>query len=428
MMTVIQRISAFFISVLMLFGIFGKRTEDKSCLSVPEVALNGADITNGYLIEVPRASGTVRFNRVSFSYEATAAVRAVFRYRQGVKTLEEELLLSSRETGASMLLNGYLARRTASRLISVRFEPIAAAEKCIFSISGFTCDLQTVPNDQVVYIENGRFKAGVSLKWGGGLSCFEDKTNSDYGNLLNCHDTGRLVQQSYYGPMEIEGYENGVYGDSRWSYNPVQGGDMFGNASKLVAFSITDDQIRVVCRPLDWAQNNMPTQTYYINVYTLTEKGLSVENTAVDFLQTEWSVRAQEIPAFYAISALGNFWFYDGDAPWTGAPLRCERELEFWGGKAAFDLQQGNTETWCAWTDGAGYGIGLYTPIATSLLAGRFLYDGSADANANPTNYVAPLGFFVLHFDEPFTYAYHLTAGSVTEIRTAFQALSPSLN
>lgn len=391
-----------------------------------EVVLSDTDISGGLTVTIPLKDAAVSFNRVSFFYEATAPVQAVIRYRQGVETFEEELLLSSRQKEASMLLDGYLQRKSASRLISVHFAPVVSGQNCSLSISNFTCDMQTVPKDDVLYLENGRFKAGVMLKWGGGLCYFEDKQNDAYGNLLNCHDTGRLVQQSYYGPVEIEGYENGYFGEGSttpWNYNPVQGGDQYGYTSKLVALEKSDDTIRVVCRPLDWALNNQPTQTYYTCVYHLTSKGLSVDNTAVDFLQTEWILRDQEIPAFYAISALGNFVFYDGDAPWTGSPLREERELGFWGGQPSMMFRDCNDEKWCAWTDDSGYGVGLYTPIAQSLLAGRYRYNGTADADADPTNYVAPLAVFALHFDEPFTYSYYLTSGQVNEIRTTFAQL-----
>ncbi len=421
-MFLLERIAAFFLSILILLGVFGADITTKKQTEIKDMNLTDTDVTNGFTVTVPAITGTLRFNRINFAYQTTAAVRAVFRYRLGRETLEEELLLSAKSQKASMLLDCYLSRKTASRLLSVRFEPIVAGQSCILSVSSFTCDLQSVPKENVLYIENDHYKAGVNLQWGGGLSWFEDKKNGDYGNLLNNHDTGRLVQQSYYGPSEIEGYENGVFGNTVWGYNPVQGGDMYGNNSKLVAVEKSDDEIRVVCRPLDWAQDNMLTQAYYTSVYKLTDRGLTVKNSVVDFLQTTWTDREQELPAFYPISALGNFWFYDGDQPWTGDELRVERELPFWARKPAFQLKDGNSETWCAWTDDSGYGVGLFTPRAKSLLAGRFLYDGSADAGADATNYVAPLGVFALEFDEPHSYYYYLTAGSVEEIRATFQS------
>ena len=419
-----KRIASFFLFIFMVLGFYKGGIEVKNEISVPELSLSAEDVTNGFTVTLPPISGTMKFNRISFSYEATAAARAVISYRLERETIEEELLLSSESTRTSMLLNGYLDRKTASRLISVRFEPIIKGENCVLSVSDFSCGLQNAPKeDDILFIENDQYKAGVSLRWGGGLSWFEDKKNTDYGNLLNNHDTGRLVQQSYYGPQEIEGYENGVYGDSVWGYNPVQGGDMYGNSSKLVAVEKTDDEIRIVCRPLDWAQDNLLTQTYYSCVYKLTDEGLTVKNTVVDFLQTPWTEKQQELPAFYTVSALDNFWFYDGDKPWTGDELRVERDLPFWAGKPAFQLKGGNNETWCAWTNDSDYGVGLFTPKATSLLAGRYQYDGSADAGSDSTNYVAPLGVFGLEFDKPFSYYYYLTAGNVDEIRDSFSGI-----
>ena len=418
-----KRIASFFSSLLLLLGMVPAGVGISASRRFPIIDLHGADVTNGYTVSIPSSSGSVRFNRVSFSYETTAPLRAVFTYRQGFGVSEEELLLSSKAHKASMLLDGYLRRKTASRLICVRFEPIVANTPCTLSVSGFTCDVQNVPRGDVLYIENDRYKAGVKLDWGGGLCYFSDKKDDRYDNLLNCHDTGRLVQQSYYGPGRIDGYQNGVYMDYVWPYNPVQGGDQYGNKSKLVALETTASEIRVVCRPLDWALANEYTQTYYTCVYTLTESGMTVRNTAVDFLQTEWPAKnSQEIPALYTISALNNFWFYDGSAPWTDAPLRAERDLPFWGNAPGFDLQAGNSETWCAWADDADYGLGIYTPAATCLKAGRFCFDGSTDPLGNPTNYVAPLGFFALRFDEPFTYSFYLTTGSVREIRETFRA------
>ena len=227
-----RRIAMCFLSVIMCIGLYKGGIEMKKDIPVPEVNLSAVDITNGHTVTVPFLSGMMGFNRISFSYEATAAVRAVVSYRMDFKTVEEELLLSSESFSASMLLNGYLERKTASRLVSVRFEPVAAGENCVLSVSDFACSLQNAPKEDVLFIENERYKAGVNLRWGGGLSWFEDKANGNYGNLLNDHDTGRLVQQSYYGPQEIEGYENGVKADN-----------LSINTLKLTENKLTDLQV-----------------------------------------------------------------------------------------------------------------------------------------------------------------------------------------
>ena len=78
----------------MLFGLYGGGVEVKNEISVPELSLAAEDITNGYTVTVPKRSGKVRFNRISFSYETTVAVRAVFSYKMSGKTVEEELLMS----------------------------------------------------------------------------------------------------------------------------------------------------------------------------------------------------------------------------------------------------------------------------------------------------------------------------------------------
>lgn len=389
---------------------------------IPALTFADRDIAAGY--EVGDLSGfkTGRFNRISFTYTASAPVKVeiICTGKKGAETTEE-LLLSEKETQASLLLDGFLDKATATGLRRVRFSPLREGP-CTLGVSDFTCDRQTVP-DKTVYLENGRFRLGVTLDWGGAIGELTDKTQKTYGNLLNRHDTGRLVQQSFYGPTEIEGYENGSYGGGAWGYNPVQGGDQFGNKSKLVRFEQTEDRIRIVSRPMDWAKNNAPTMTYYTNEYTLTEDGVRVENSVIDFLNTPWTPRHQELPAFYTVSALGTFVFYDGDKPWTDDALRYERDLPFWGGNddAYFTVRDGNTETWCAWVDDGDYGVGLFTPGAEILLAGRFEFNGSKSAEDNATNYVAPLRTFALEYGEPFSYTYYLTAGSLDEIRQTFR-------
>ena len=169
-MFILERIAAFFLSILIMLGVFGADISTKKQTEIKDMNLTDTDVTNGFTVSVSPIAGTLRFNRINFAYQTTAAVRAVFRYRLGRETLEEELLLSAKSQKASMLLDCYLSRKTASRLLSVHFEPIVAGQSCILSVSSFTCDLQSVPKEDVLYIENDHYKAGVNLQWGGGLS------------------------------------------------------------------------------------------------------------------------------------------------------------------------------------------------------------------------------------------------------------------
>ena len=96
----LTRIASFFTAFLLLLGIF-PGVDLKDAHPIPEAELLGVDVTNGYTVRVPASSGSARFNRVSFSYEASAPCRAVFAYRQGFRTVEEEYLLGTKEREAS---------------------------------------------------------------------------------------------------------------------------------------------------------------------------------------------------------------------------------------------------------------------------------------------------------------------------------------
>ncbi len=127
------------IAILLLCGCQPRKN---ARLTIGALSFSDRDITTGYTVSIQKEEGSGTFNRVSFSYRASAPFRTVFTYQQGKNTMEEELLLSEKETTASMLLNGFLKKTTASRLICVRFEPVIPDAPCILSLSDFTCDVQ----------------------------------------------------------------------------------------------------------------------------------------------------------------------------------------------------------------------------------------------------------------------------------------------
>ncbi|MBQ8827840.1 MAG: hypothetical protein IJZ90_01700 [Clostridia bacterium] len=377
-----------------------------------------------YTISSPQ---NVLFNRYSLVYTASSSIKGTIYYTIGSSSYSEAFYLEAGYNKTfSSLIDSYLNKKTGTKISKLVFESIETTSATL-NLHALNTKNYTVQSQNTVYLSNSRFKLGVSLAWGGGLNYLEDKKDNDstVTNMLNCHDTGRLVQQSYYGTTEYP-YVCGSYNGTTWGYNPVQGGDVNGNKSKLVDFSISGNTIYVKCRPLDWAKNNTYTYSYMENVYTIYDDYISVDNRFIDFSNYyHGSARDQELPAFYTISYLDKFTFYNGNKPWTNGSLITKSNLAFWGGNgdAYFDMTPGNTETWCAWTSSEkGYGIGLYTPGITTLLAGRFEYNGSKSSMDNATNYVAPLIQTSMKNFEAFEYSYFITTGTVSQMRSVFKS------
>lgn len=367
------------------------------------------------------------FNRYTFSYSSTQPLSGVITYTDGSVTGSEEFFLAAGEnTSFSSLIDGYAEGKTQKTVTKITLSTIkdVSAE---FTFSGLKTEKVAVLKDKTVYIQTDKYKVGINLLWGGGISYIEDKEDGDASitNLLNNHDTGRLVQQSYYGTGSAP-YVAGDYNGTPWPYNPVQGGDLRGNSSKLVDFTVSDELIYVKSRPLDWGKNGSQTPSYMENIYKIDGDVISVYNSFTDFSGYDNPKTTQELPAFYTISYLNNFYCYDGVSPWTDGALTKYDSLGFWGENKGVhvEYQSENTETWTAWVDDADWGIGLYVPNVTSALAGRYSYNGSKSPSNGATNYVAPLRYMILKFAEKIEYSYLITTGSVSDIRACFKERS----
>ena len=366
------------------------------------------------------------FNTYSVSYSTDAFLKGEITYIYANEKCTEEFFLEPGEKMSfTSLFDNALKGKTADSISSVKFTLIKGKSASLL-LEDIAVSSREMPKEDVAYITDGKYKLGVKLTWGGGVSYLEDLADGDDSitNLLNDHDTGRLIQQSYYGTSSAP-YVPAKYGETTWAYNPVQGGDQYGNRSKLVDFKIAEDgkSIWVKCQPLDWAQKNSRTPTYMENTYTITEGYIKVDNSFFDFSGYTHNNSHQELPAFYTISYLSDFVFYNGNDPWNGE-LTVKKDLPFWAGNSDAYFNMKSKETWGAWVAPTGYGIGVYTPIAEILLAGRHQYNGSKDAGNNATNYVAPLITYTMKSFDAFEYSYYITTGSVEEIRNTFKSVA----
>lgn len=369
------------------------------------------------------------FNRLTLCYVSNAPMKCTVTYSVGGNTVHDLFYLEAGEQTFCAVIKGYLAGDQATDLVSISFDTCQKVDA-----SFVLCDVKTevyeVYADDVYYLQNDFYKLGVRLSWGGGICYLKDlkKKVGGIDNLINQADTGRLVQQSYYGTYSNGDYVEGDYNGTRWPYNPVQGGDVHGNSSRIIDVVVGADSLYIKAQPQDWGHDGDLTISYMENVYILEENYVRVDNRFVDFSGWQHRYASQELPAFYTLSYFGDFSYYGGSKSWKDEKLTTVKNLNFWGDPeyhddCVFRMRNSNTETWCAWTNSLlKYGIGLYVPNIDTLLAGRHAYNGSKDALDGATNYVAPLCTMKIVSYEPIEYSYMMTTGSLEQIRNTFKA------
>ncbi len=367
-----------------------------------------------------------KFNRITLTYSATAPVKVWVSYTERGTSTEEYFFLDAKEGQFSGLNTGFMKGYSARKLTALRVEPLTD-KATAFTLAGVSTEkLEKLP--KTYYLESDRYKLGIDLDWGGTVSYLEDKTCTvpDLTNLVNRHDTGRLIQQSFYGVQENDEYKPGVSFDTKWRYNPVQGGDQYNNPSRLIDVVITENSLYIKSQPQDWSLDNALTPSYYENTYTLDGDCVKVDNRFTDYSGWEHPFAGQELPAFYTVSYLDTFVWYNGEDSWTGDTLSSKNNLPFWGdhaGECTFVLREKNTETWCAWINGGDdYGLGVYVPNIDQHKAGRYEFDGSKSDMAESTGYVAPVNILKIVSFDPIEYSYLLTAGNIATIRETFTA------
>ena len=368
------------------------------------------------------------FNRVTLCYASTSPMLCTLTYTEKDKSKNDSFFLESGDHIFSGLIESYLDGVRADDLESLTVEPLDGEDAEFMLYNSVVTD-RYVYDSSTYYLENQRFKVGLRLVWGGGITFIQDKQCKveKLGNLINTHDAGRLVQQSYYGTAGNDEYQPGVYNDTKWVYNPVQGGDQYWNHSRLIDIIVSKNSVYVKSQPQDWSLDGEITPSYMENTYTIYDDRIVVDNRFVDFSGWEHRYAHQELPAFYTVSYLDRFSYYNGLSPWTDDGLISHDGLPFCGGEEKaqcyFKLFESNSETWCAWTNADdNYGIGLYVPGADMLLAGRFGDGSSKKPNDNSCSYVAPVNTLMIESFVPIEYSYMIAAGSLEEIRDVFKS------
>ena len=391
---------------------------------------NKLTFVKGLTLTFDPAGTAEAFNRFTLGYTSTQPLYGKVTYTLGGKTVTDDFYLEAGEHTFSCVIGQYLKGKKGAGITQMTFETCndksADFALCVLKVM----DYPVYGTDSDTYfIETLRYKLGIRLGWGGGINYIEDKNDGSrrLDNLVNQADTGRLIQQSYYGVQQNSEYTPGHFNGSTWAYNPVQGGDVKGNHSRIIDIVVTERSVYVKSQPQDWAKDNEITPSYMENIYTVYSDRIQVDNRFVDFSGWTHRYAHQELPAFYTVSYLSRFTLYNGTKPWTNDTMSYRDNLNFWGDSTYYNdctflIKKSNTETWCAWTSPAeDFGIGLYVPNVDSLLAGRHAFNNSPNSTNGACNYVAPVNTIILTSFEALEYSYLISTGSVEEIRATFK-------
>lgn len=413
-----------------------------------EIAVGKGSLTNTVLDLAKNDCGW--FNYYRLEYSSDCYIKATLNYSAGAKEKSEDFFLepSKEKKTFYSFVDDALQGKRGNRVNSITFETLTEGSENI-QIYGFSVFNREIP-EQEIFIETDTHKLGVDLLWGGALSYLEDlnsnvqavsvddkiKVDSDASerynaesvndnvNLINRNDTGRLVQQSYYGTLE---YDHGVYMENDWRYNPVQGGNQFNDSSKIVDLKVTENSIYIKCRPLDWAkEKEYITPSYMEATYSIEDGAVHAKCRFVDFSGYPEAEATQEIPAFYCIEPLNNFVYYGGKKPWTNGKLTSEPDLIFWPDAGYPNFY--SKENWAAFTGEFedSFGIGVYVDKEEAFLAGVF--NRETTTNEDPsrdsaTSYIAIVKDRVFKSFDPYEYEFYLATGNTTEIRNTFKEI-----
>ena len=269
--------------------------------------------------------------------------------------------------------------------------------------------------NRVLTLDNGKIRVGASLKYGGAITYLS--LSREDRNLINDHDRGRQVQQSYYAGQDIDRKAEGQRKNwSPWPWNPIGAGDAYGNKPRIVSASNDGKTVYVKIVPLLWDMKNEFAECYFESWINLQDNAVHVRNKLTCFRRDDkWKAvpKQQELPAMYTIADLSQLYTYEGPAPFTHAPLTSALKI----GPPWTDYGRNMPhEKWAALADAHQWGVGIYNPIA-EIFAGGIVGKPGGDTKSDSTGYLSPLRTETFDKNSVYQYDYYIIVGTVNEIR-----------
>jgi hypothetical protein len=245
-------------------------------------------------------------------------------------------------------------------------------------------------------------------------------------NLINIHDQGRLIQQSYYAGQNLDRTAEGQSPSwSPWPWNPIQGGDASGKASEVLDVGAAEfgGGVFTGTVPLFWDMTTGEKAQCVMDQWNEFEPGMSnvvrvtcrliVDRDAGD----AWGgpiPRHQELPATYFIRNLSKVVSYTNSVPWTSGAVS---ELSYSPGPPWFRADP--SEYWMAMVDpSTDVGVGLFSPIGDTFWWYGAAGNPPGGPTSGPTMHMAALATVKLDRHHILIYRYWLIYGDLDEIRS----------
>ncbi len=269
-------------------------------------------------------------------------------------------------------------------------------------------------SDRMAYLNNGIIKVGVDLDRGGSIGFLADVRKG--GNVVNVHDLGRWIGQSYYAGPKPFGTAHPAWKD--WPWNPVSAGDVYGNASKLVEKTNDGKTLYVKSVPMQWALKKVPGDCTFETWITLEGRSVRVCNRLTNQRkdQKQYPALDQELPAVYTIGKLHRLMTYTGDNPFADKPLTEIPRRPAKDGRPQWATFFA-TEHWAALVDDDDWGLGVLHPDVVRFLGGFHGKPDTGGPNDDPTGYLAPVRQEILDYNIVYEYRYTLVLDSLANIR-----------
>ena len=290
----------------------------------------------------------------------------------------------------------------------------------VWALACVTSLMAATPEARMSFLDNGVIRIGVNLNAGGAITYLS--LSGSQTNLVNNWDWGRQIQMSHYsGPVPFK--PGGKEPAPHWlglGWNPVQAGDHFRNASRILAHENDGKTLYIKCVPMQYALDNVPAECTFECWISLEGSSAQVRSRMVVDRpdRTQYPARDQELPAVYTIGTLYRLMTYSGDKPFTNGPLsRIEKSEEEKKRGGWPWVRYRATENWAALVDDSGFGVGLWKPDCYSFVGGFAGQPGRGGTYDDPTGYLSPMLVEIIDHNISYEYRYELIVGSLEQIR-----------